>query len=69
MSEPRYSFPTWFFDYDNDGWEDLYIGGYGIKGVGDIVADYLGLPTEGIKPRLYRNRGDGTFEEDRKSVV
>ncbi|MGA8043914.1 MAG: FG-GAP-like repeat-containing protein [Terracidiphilus sp.] len=24
----RYTFPTWFFDYDNDGWLDLFAGGY-----------------------------------------
>ena len=21
------SFPTWFFDYDNDGWLDLFVAG------------------------------------------
>ena len=33
-------------DYDNDGWDDLY------------VCQPAGLPN-----RLYRNRGDGTFED------
>lgn len=28
-----------------------------------VVADHLGLPTQGDSPRLYRNRGDGTFED------
>jgi hypothetical protein len=60
---PIHSFPIWFFDYDNDGWEDIYVGGYNIKSFRDIVADYLGLPNEGEKPRLYRNRGNGTFED------
>ncbi len=60
---PSYSFPTWFFDFDNDGWEDLFVGGYRITGVGDIAADYLGLPGAGEKLKLYRNRGDGTFED------
>ena len=50
-SEPLASFATWFFDYDNDGWLDLYVAGYGrqkgIPIVEDIVADYLGLPTDG----------------------
>jgi hypothetical protein len=58
---PTHSFPTWFFDYDNDGWEDLFVAGYRINDVGDIAADYLGLPNNGIKARLYRNRGDGSF--------
>ena len=33
-------------DYDNDGWPDLYIGGY-----------------SSLRCRLYRNLGDGTFED------
>jgi len=60
---PLYSFPSWFFDFDNDGWEDLFVGGYRITGVGDIAADYLVLPGKGEKLKLYRNRRDGTFED------
>ena len=63
VREPIYSFPTWFFDFDNDGWLDLFVAGYSITNVGDICADYLGLPNGGEKARLYRNRGDGTFED------
>jgi len=59
--EPEYSFPTWFFDFDNDGWQDIFVAGYAIRNVGDIAADYLGLPHPAELPRLYRNRGDGTF--------
>jgi hypothetical protein len=29
--------------------------------VGDVAADYLGLPHTGERARLYRNLGDGTF--------
>lgn len=61
--EPVFSFPTWFFDYDNDGWEDLFVSGYRIGHVGDIVAEYMGLPSEAEKPRLYRNNRDGTFAD------
>jgi len=57
------SFPTWFFDYDNDGWEDLFASGYAAKNVGEICADYLGLPHRAALPKLYRNNGDGTFRD------
>src|SRR5262249_13498625 len=57
------SFPTWFFDYDNDGWEDLFVSGYMIKDVGDVAADYLGLPHAAGLPRLYHNNHDGTFTD------
>jgi len=67
VTEPRASFPTFFFDYDNDGWLDLFVAGYGRIGGGaplpHVVADYLGLPTDADRGRLYRNRGDGTFED------
>ena len=58
------SFGTFFFDYDNDGWDDLLVFGYYLPNeVGDIAADYLGLPNNGTKPRLYHNNHDGTFTD------
>src|SRR5437762_1622678 len=63
VTEPLNSFPCWFFDYDNDGWEDLFVSGYQIRNVGDVCADYLGLPHEGERARLYHNNGDGTFKD------
>ena len=27
LAEPIASFPCWFFDYDNDGWEDIFVCG------------------------------------------
>lgn len=63
VTEPLVSFPTWFFDYDNDGWQDIFVSGYSTRDIGDIAADYLGLPTRGEKPRLYRNNHDGTFAD------
>jgi hypothetical protein len=63
VTEPLFSFPTWFFDYDNDGWEDIFVSGYSLPDPGDIVSDYLGRPHQAELPRLYHNRGDGTFED------
>ncbi len=63
VQEPLFSFPTWFFDYDNDGNEDLFVSGYRIQDVGDVAADVLGLPSPGEHLRLFRNRGDGTFAD------
>jgi hypothetical protein len=63
VTEPLFSFPSWFWDYDSDGWEDLFVSGYRIGSVGDVAADYLGLPTRGEMPRLYRNNHDGTFRD------
>ena len=68
VTEPFRSFSCWFWDYDNDGWPDILVFGYSIQDVGDIAADYLGLPHTGERARLYHNRGDGTFEDVTKQA-
>lgn len=62
VTGPDYSFPTWFWDYDNDGWLDLFVAGFN-AGTGDVAAAYLGLPHRADAPRLYRNNGDGSFAD------
>ena len=62
VAEPIQSFPVWFWDYDNDGWLDIFVSGY-IATAGDVCADYLGLRTDAAQPRLYRNERDGTFKD------
>lgn len=63
VEQPLLSFPAWFFDYDNDGWLDLYVSAF-TPSLTQIVRSYLGLavPQDGM-PRLYRNTGKGTFED------
>jgi hypothetical protein len=73
---PTNSFPSWFFDYDNDGWEDLLVLSYDVRSktpLHEAVArEYLGLPyptgadgksTKPEQTRLFHNKGDGTFED------
>jgi hypothetical protein len=63
VQQPKMSFGSFFFDYDNDGWQDLFVIGYSQTTAADVAADYLGLPTTADRLKLYRNRGDGTFED------
>jgi len=62
VAEPVTSFPVWFWDFDNDGWLDLYASGY-LAQVGDVAAEHLGQPHDALVPRLYRNNRDGTFTD------
>jgi hypothetical protein len=62
VSEPTYSFPTWFWDFDNDGWQDLFVATF-LSTVDEVAREYLGLPPQGETLRIYRNRGDGSFED------
>jgi hypothetical protein len=63
VTEPIESFPTWFFDYNNDGFEDIFVAGYKIQNIGDIAADYLKVQTSASRVRLFRNNGNGTFSD------
>jgi hypothetical protein len=63
VTAPEYSFPAMFFDYDNDGHEDLFVSGYRLDDPGDVTRDVLGEPHKSERARLYHNRGNGTFED------
>lgn len=67
VTEPINSFATWFWDYNNDGNLDIFVAGYGTN-VADVAADYLDIPNEGAKPRLYRNDGFGNFTDVTKET-
>jgi hypothetical protein len=58
----RYSFAAWFFDYDNDGWPDLFITCY-YTSVDESARSYLGLPRRGETLKLLKNMKDGTFRD------
>jgi hypothetical protein len=71
LEDPAWSVSAAFFDYDRDGWLDLYVGNY----LKDSAAakpcrtpagapDWCGpVPSDAQRGRLFHNRGDGTFED------
>ncbi|GLC25759.1 CRTAC1 family protein [Roseisolibacter agri] len=79
VTRPVASFPTWFWDFDDDGWDDLLVLSYDLNAPlhETVAAEYLGLPLQTVRDgqtianepsRLYRNRGDGTFEDATERV-
>lgn len=58
------TFPTWFWDYNNDGWLDIFVCDYTFE---KSLAYYAAAEKLGIqagspeKMILYRNNQDGTF--------
>lgn len=74
VTGPVHSFPTWFWDYDNDGREDIFVAGYIsdfsflVSCAADVAADYLGISSGADRPRLYRNLGEGRFEDVTRAV-
>jgi hypothetical protein len=69
VTGPRDSFPTWFWDYDNDGTLDLLVNSYqrpsgsGPPDIWYVAASHLGLPNPADVPRLYRGDGRGGFTD------
>jgi hypothetical protein len=72
VDDPRWSVPAVFFDSDRDGRLDLFVGNYldfafarhrpCVTKAG--ARDYCDPEVyEGVPDRLFRNRGDGTFED------
>ena len=72
VREPLESFPTWFFDYDNDGWEDIFVASYDkfalAQQATETATDYLGGKPNSDYPRLYRNLGGEKFENKTEAV-
>jgi hypothetical protein len=64
---PGQGFPTWFFDYDNDGFQDIFVGSF-VTSVDEAARAYLRLPRNGNTLKLYRNLGDGSFQDTTKQA-
>ena len=59
------SFPTWIFDYNNDGWLDIFVSAYS-DGSEDLPGKILrayGKKDDQFRPRIYRNNGNSTFTD------
>ena len=62
LNQPQEGFSCWFWDYDNDGWLDIYATSYR-RDLSDAVRGLLGEPHEAPTDRLYRNLEGKAFED------
>jgi hypothetical protein len=69
ITGPRSGFSCWAFDYDNDGWPDLFATCYE-RSLDDLVRGMTGQPAhEGMDvTRLYRNLGGKRFQDVSKET-
>jgi tetratricopeptide (TPR) repeat protein len=67
-----FTFPTWFWDYDNDGWPDIFMCGYEFNQSLAITAAqdalHMEFPESVSKMYLFRNNHDGTFTDVSKNT-
>ena len=60
-------FATWFFDYNNDGWVDLFLSSFQLS-VDETMRTYLALPHNATTMKLYKNLGDGGIQDVARKV-
>lgn len=67
VEKPYDSFTCWFFDYNNDGWEDIFVSGYTLSRLSlvgyDAANEYLGNKPLADVPHIYRNNKNNTFTD------
>ena len=68
VSKPTQSSSAWFFDYDNDGWPDLFVGSYYVS-VEESMRSYLKLPPNAETLHLFKNMKNGTFRDVTKEAA
>ena len=64
---PRFGFSCWAWDYDNDGWLDIFATCYD-NSLEDVVKGLLGQPHQRYSNRLFRNVKGEHFEDKTKSA-
>ncbi len=64
VADPIESFACWFFDWNNDGWLDLFVADYAFKDRMAAMGAYYRNGTTGRDVgRLYENDGHGRFRD------
>ena len=64
VDKPIWSFPAWFWDFNNDGVLDIFVANYkSEEGAHRVAKSYLGLSHQSENLCLYQGDGKGGFSE------
>ncbi|MGB0390588.1 MAG: CRTAC1 family protein [Salibacteraceae bacterium] len=67
VTNPQFSFPCWFWDVNNDGYQDVFVISYDLRNYEEMAGEFVKELEGGVlsceKPKLYINNGDETFTE------
>lgn len=66
ITEPFVSFSTGSMDYNNDGFDDLFVSAYTTSNnplAHEVTFELQGNAPTAALPKLYKNNGDGTFTD------
>jgi len=71
VSNPISSFTPWFWDYNNDGWLDLFVSSFEYgngSSASSAAKHFAGVIDSTSRAFLYHNNGDGTFTNQTKAL-
>ena len=75
VADSYVSFPTWMFDFNNDGWLDIFVSAYSDgndpRNVEDLPGKILrayGKTDDPGRPHIYKNNGNSTFTDVSSSL-
>ena len=67
VQEPFFSFPSWIWDVNNDGYNDIFVASYDLRNLSNLASDFIdeleGKSVRSEKSKLFINNGDETFTE------
>jgi len=67
VQNPNFGFPCWFWDFNNDGLQDILVASYDMRAYTQVSAAYFNEfkngELSGDLLQLYKNNGDETFSE------
>ena len=73
VGEPIFSFPTWFWDFNNDGWLDIFVADYNLDSyisqdsdsnqLSEVINNIITNKPSSSSPKLFLNNANGTFTD------